>query len=512
MVALRLAFRCNGLGAQLKGAHMRVEKVFLAACVAMAGVLGAAGQAAAQTDSDLVRRLERQFREHDASMRLMIPSDQPISERLLIDYGAVLRFGFYAIDDERSNTRILRQSDARLYMRVELDGAHRFFGQLKFLYNDFNSGDSFNGDGDDFQTPIGDRYWYEFDLRGAKMAETGQRTDYNVNVRAGKQFIQWGSGLTLSNALYAGLVDVEYKDLGFIGLGGITPSSDTVDFDGSRPSFDTDTSRAFFGGTFEYRGLATHRPYVFVLVQQDNNDRDFTEFPSLFGPIPTRFNYDSNYAGIGSRGSFGPNWRYRAELVYEWGEGLSNSFDTTTGLAVAQTEEDISAYAGIGSLTYLFRDARDTRLDFEMIAGSGDKDRVDSSDTFGGNKSGTDDTAFNSLGYVNTGLALAPEVSNLFSFRTGLSTTAFERWGALGAMRVGVSGFVFAKLQSDAPLNVHTTTDNFVGGEIDVFVDWRLTSDLGANLRYGVFLPGDAMPDEEDDPRHFFYAGVTYAF
>ena len=29
---------------------------------------------------------------------------------------------------------------------------------------------------------------------------------------------------------------------------------------------------------------------------------------------------------------------------------------------------------------------------------------------------------------------------------------------------------------------------------------------------YGLFLPGDAIPGCQDDPRHFVYAGVTYAF
>ena len=61
-------------------------------------------------------------------------------------------------------------------------------------------------------------------------------------------------------------------------------------------------------------------------------------------------------------------------------------------------------------------------------------------------------------------------------------------------------------------MNVTTTDDSFIGGEIDVGLDWRFTSDLSLILRYGVFLPGEAMPSGQDDPRHFFFTGVTYAF
>ena len=475
-------------------------------------VLWGMAPAFGQQDADVVRRLERQLREFDSMYRLAIPSDQPIAERLLLDFGGTYRFGFYAIDAPSGETRILRQSDARLYLRAELDGAHRFFGRLRFLYNDWNGGDSFDGRGDELADPIGERYWYQFDLRGAIRADRGEHVPYNVNIKAGKQFVTWGSGLTLSHALYAGLLNVELADFGLIGLVGLTPSGDTVDFDGSRPGFDTDTDRVFFGGALEYRRSANHRPYVFLLAQRDHNDRDFATFASPFGPIPTRFNYDSTYLGAGSRGSVGANLRYRVEIVHEFGEGLSNSFDTTTGLAVSQTTEDIDAWAGLLGLTYLLRDEADSRIDLEVIGGSGDEDRVDSADTFGGNRSRTDDHAFNSLGYVNTGLALAPEPSNLLALRLGFSTSPLKGVKGFDKVRAGVSGFLFAKIDEDAPLNINTTASTFLGGEIDLFLDWRITSDLNAHVRYGVFLPGNAIPSGEDDPRHFLYAGLGYAF
>ncbi len=483
-------------------------QALLITTVLLCGMTSAFGQ----QDADVVRRLERQLREFDSMYRLAIPSDQPIAERLLLDFGGTYRFGFYTIDSPSGRTRILRQSDARLYLRAELDGTHRFFGRLRFLYNDWNAGDDFDGRGDELEDPIAERYWYQFDLRGATLAERGERVPYNLNIKVGKQFVTWGSGLTLSHALYAGLVDVEFASLGLIGLAGLTPSGDTVDFDGSRPGFDSDTDRAFFGGALEYRRSATHRPYVFVLTQRDHNERDFATFTGSLGAIPTRFNYDSTYLGVGSRGSLGPNFRYRVELVHEFGEGLSNSFDPATGLAVSQTREDIDAWAGYFGLTYLLRDETDTRIDFEVIGASGDDDRLDSADTFGGNRPGTDDNAFNSLGYIHNGLALAPEPSNLLAFSLGLSTAPLWGISDYDKIRVGVTGRVFAKIDKDAPLNVSPTADTFVGSEIDLFLDWRISSDVNAHLRYGIFLPGDAMPSGQDDPRHFLYVGLGYAF
>ncbi len=479
---------------------------------AAGGAMFLAGMAHGQASPDVVQRLERQLRMVDEQYRLTIPQDQPIAERLLLDWGGTARLGFYSIDAAFGDTRILRQYDLRLYLRAELDGAHRFFGRLRFLYDDWNSGDSFSGRGDEWDNPIGERYWYQFDLRGFVQARAGERLPYNVNVRVGKQFVEWGSGLTLSNPLLAAVVDIEAFETGMVLLAGETPAHDTVDFDGSRPGFDTDTRRAFLGIAIEPRRLPSHRPYAYFLYQKDNNDQDFRVFQGPLGPIPTSFSYDSYYVGGGSRGSIGSNLRYRAEAVYEFGKGLSNSFNDSTGLASPQTMEDIQAWAAQGGVTFLVRDGRDSRIDLEVMAGSGDKDRLDAANTFGGNRSGTKDHSYNTLGFVDTGLALAPNLSNLLVTRLSGSSYAFGGSRGGSRLRAGAAGFLFFKLDSEAPLNVVTVDETFVGGEIDVFLDWRITADLSANVRYGLFLPGDAMPPGQDDPRHFFYVGVNYAF
>ena len=73
------------------------------------------------------------------------------------------------------------------------------------------------------------------------------------------------------------------------------------------------------------------------------------------------------------------------------------------------------------------------------------------------------------------------------------------------------AGLLFFKIDSEAALNIPSKDGTFLGGEINVFADWRIASDVSMNLRYGVFFPGEAgcCPD---DPRHFVYVGFNYAF
>ncbi len=466
----------------------------------------------AQSDPEVIQRLERQLREFDATYRLAVPSDQPIAERMMLDVGGSMRIGLLGVDDENSHIRRLRQFDGILYVRGELDGTHRFFSRFRFLHNDFNEGDSFDGHYDRLEAPIADRYWYEFDSRGAELAKSGQYSDFNLNIKVGRQFLEWGSGLALSQVMYAGLVDLEIMDLGVTGLVSLTPSTGTIDFDGTRPGFHDDTDRAYYGVKLEYRGHPTHTPYVSFLAQRDHNDQDFSVFTTTLNSYPTRFAYDSEYWAIGSRGTLGPQISYRIELVHETGDALSNSYNPVTSTPIVQTTEDIQAWAGVASLSYFLLDDSNTRFDLEILGASGDDDRVAANDTFGGNTSGTRDFAFNSLGYVNTGLALAPEITNLISCRVGYSMSPQIVCLRRDAIRLGVNGFIFFKADKDAPMSFQSGTDRLIGGEIDLAMDWRISSDVNATVRYGLFLAGDAIPRENESISHYIYAGMTYAF
>ena len=117
--------------------------------------------------------------------------------------------------------------------------------------------------------------------------------------------------------------------------------------------------------------------------------------------VDTKFDYNTWYIGLGSTGALTDRLAYGVEFVYEGGDTLSSPFvradtdnDPATPLvttAVDQTRDDISAFAANLQLDYLVGDRRNTRLSGEVIFATGDSDRVSSTNTFAGNKTGTDD-------------------------------------------------------------------------------------------------------------------------
>jgi len=467
-------------------------------------------QVAGAGDSE--KQLEKQMRQYDDAWRLEVPPDATFSERLLLDWGASARLGLYSIDDSESHGHTLRQYDGRAWVRADLDGMNRFYGRLRFQYDDFNTGDDFDGRGDEMRYPVGERWWYEFDLHGRERGRSDQGAPWNVDLKVGKQFVQFGSGLALSTALIAAQLELTYDGLALDLLGGDTPFDDTVDFDVSRPGFDTNVKRRFVGALLEERG-GDHVPYAYALVQRDHNDHDYTLYQGTGGQLfPTLFEYDSEYYGVGMHGSLGGQWAYQSELSFEFGRALSSPI-SDTGALVVQSEENIHAWAAEMQVAYVLRDVGDTRAELELILASGDEDRLDSADTFGGNLTGTNDTAFNSLGFAQTGLALAPDPSNLATLRLGTATSPFTgRGDALDRLRLLVDLYGFLKLDPNAPISVPTDHNRYVGAEVDAGADWPFFHDVTLQVRTGFFLPGDAMPTGESGLRVFLYGGVTYVF
>ncbi len=457
--------------------------------------------ASAQAD----RRIERALRQTETSddFRIKIDTDLSVAERSVIDVGGSFSYSFVSLTDAADNSRRLHQPEATFFARAIIDGGHRFFGRARFQYREFSDGDSFDGDGDQFTQPFHDRYWYELDTRALSEAYNGYRPDTNFNLRVGRQFIDWGSGLTLSDVLFAARATYESGPLSFTGFAGITPTDKSfIDVDASRANFNKETERAFFGGRVTYRTEDGKEFYVFGLFQEDNND-DTT--PSAALALDVNFNYDSYYAGIGSRGSFSNSLLYEAEFVYEFGESQSDP------LRGPQTDENISAWAARAMLTYVPRDRFATRWQLEGIVASGDDDRFVSTDTVGGNQSGTNDTGFNGFGFVNTGLAFSPSVSNLAMLRVGVSGFPFRSTEGFERFQIGADIFLLSKLDEDAPIDEPTSADAFLGTELDVFLNYRITSDFAVSARYGAFFPGDAIQNQTE-VRHFLFLSATLSF
>ena len=98
--------------------------------------------------------------------------------------------------------------------------------------------------------------------------------------------------------------------------------------------------------------------------------------------------------------------------------------------------------------------------------------RLSTSSTFGGNESGTDDTAFNAFGLINTGLAFAPDVSNVLIGRVGVSSFPLVESKLFSKLQVGIDGR-FPLLSGDVMLwleNDDSWIDGNPPGDGGIFV------------------------------------------
>jgi hypothetical protein len=464
-------------------------------------------------DADELRRLDelRQLQQLEIDTRLRANEAVPVGQRALVDYGGFFVFDYLSLDDNQSDNHGLREYDLIAYARANFDGAHELFFRGSGGWRDFNEGDSFDGLGDEKVDPDLDSGYYRFDLARARAAYEGKpTTGPNFVFQGGRDFTYWANGVVLAQTLDGVKVDIGDDRLMLEGLAGVTRTR-TVDFDTSRPEFDHNTRRGFYGAMLT-AGLAggEHRPFLYFLSQRDYNQDDGV----TLGLIETNFEYQSYYVGAGSNGNLGDRLRYGVEFVYEFGSSLSNSF-TTTGLGglipVTQTEDDIDAYALDVRLDYLLNDPNQTRLGTEFIMATGDDDRGQTNATFNGNTPGTTDRAFNAFGLLNTGLAFSPEVSNILALRLGAATFPLPDSGIFRRMQIGTDLFVFGKFDQDAPIDEFTGDHRYLGWEPDFYINWQLTSDVTLALRYGLFFP-NSDNFVNDDTRQFFFGGLTFAF
>jgi len=458
---------------------------------------------------EVERRVESRLRRQDESGNIQRDPSLSLSERTTLELGGFQSLTYLTLKDNEGNNRGLLQNDTTLFARASIDGTQSIFGRLRFRHQDFSTGDSFDGRGDRWREPYLDRYWYELnarDLFGSAGAPTTEDaslpTTLDLNIRAGRQFVDWGAGLSLSEVLLsvrptlvvAGRLSIE-------GLAGITPPDESViDFDTSRRQYNQRTKRGYFG--VMARGQTNWgEVYSGILWSVDYNTDNESRLP--IGT--TDFDYNAMYVSVGINGSVGTNYLYETELVYEGGTSMSDP------LRSSQTRESIEAFAARGEATYLFRDSGLSRAQVEVLLASGDRDRLVPTDTVGGNLSGTQDHAFNSLGFANTGLAFGSTLNNLMSLRLGASTFPFRDNRDLSQLQIGADVFVFGKFDEAAPIEEPTHARTFLGVETDVYMNYRVTSDLGLSVRYGAFMPGSAISGQRDT-RHFVLLSVTLSF
>ena len=469
-------------------------------------LLAFCGAASAQT---ALQRFDRQLEEIQRQTMLEVNRSVPPERRAVFDYGGYLTASYWSVDDLNHDNHGLWEYDLVGYASLNIDNVHEFFGRGRVSFLQFNPGDSFDGEGDDTPADV-ELAYYRFDLQRALAAYSGIKTDNDLSLIGGRQFVYWANGLVLGRYVDGVTADATNGTISLRVIAGVTPRR-TVDFDSSRPNFDDHTLRGVFGPMVSAT-VGSHHPFAYVLIQRDFDHGDTLVTPLSPRPIVTHFNYDSYYIGAGSTGSLSDHFLYGAEVVYEGGRTLSNSFQTTGGAITPamQSNDRIEAYAADARIDYLINDPNRTRLSAEFTFASGDSERLSSTNTFGGARPHSVDRAFNAFGAINTGLAFAPQVSNLIALRTGISSYPFVQNRILRNLQFGGDFFVFLKADSKAPIDEPTGEGRVLGTEPDLFLNWQIRSDVTLALRWGLFVPGNTIPN--NSTRQFFYAGLTFAF
>lgn len=434
-------------------------------------------------------------------------------ELLFVEGGLALSFGALSVDEEDETTEFV-QAVARPSFRVGYAGVHELVGRLSLDFRKYEEGDddtALSRSGR-LSKPIVEELWYRLDFgEGVDRGWWGEGVLGSLALTVGRRDTAIGTGLVLDRSLVVGEVEASVGFAEVRLFGGVTPSDSTIDFDASRPGFDSSVHRWFVGGEVWFDAGGGVRPFVYGLAQIDANTEDEAVVDVGGVPTLTEFGYDSRYVGGGFEATVGERWVVSAEGVYEFGESVSNPFDYGTGLAIDPTRDEISAWAGTATVTRLFRDAGRSSVVAQVVVGSGDEDRISSNQTVGGNASGTTDRAFNGFGVVPLGFVLAPEPSNLVvgrvAGRTGVDV------GLSRMVEIGVDGYVYGKLNSEAGTSFATVEgERFVGVGFDAFVSWPLRHDVRVDVQYGVFVPGEAIPEGDDGLRDLVYVGVTYVF
>lgn len=436
---------------------------------------------------------------YEQQLRVALDEQLPAARERGFDAGGWFNFAFFNYDDALGEEHTLRDFQLRGWARYNDRGVHTAFFRGLLEYKDWNSGTNpVYERGDEDEASI-ERLWYQFDWGRHIQAQTGQMPSTSVRALIGRDFTTIGSALVMSIPIDKVQVEVESPRWKFATfLGRSIEDSPNIDLSDRVARHQ---NRDFFGAELTYKGFDRHRPYVFFMANHDRTDPR--------GDDPNqKYDYSSQYYGIGSSGALLRDLRYQAELVGETGD--------TYGFGATSGRDDIRAYAADLQLEYLFRCRTSPRLMAEWLYASGDGDRSsNSSATIGGNRPGTTDHAFNAFGFRDTGLAFAPRISNLNMVSLGAAFKPFEDVRLFREMEVGTKVFLFNKATSGGPISDSTASNNasHLGTEWDVYCNWRITSDLSWTVRYGVFTPGAAYSGTAGDGiRHFVYTGFLLSF
>ena len=323
-----------------------------------------------------------------------------------------------------------------------------------------------------------------------------------AHVRAGRSFMFMGRGLVLAD-VYDG-VQVRTRTKCGVELSGLYGTSlhRQDNLDTRVTGFDRGhNDRDFAGVQADYTTKKHQIHYdAFALAQIDRTRSEDPAQDAL------DFRYQSHYFGAGSSGVWHKRLSYANETVLE--RGSSAGFDG--GRA------DVSAWASTAAFDYSFPGKNTPSITLDYAYGSGDSNRqsVTSSLDLGASRF-TGDKNFLYFGQYDGGLALAPRLSNIEVWRLGARCRPFPgamRWPSDMLAGFKVSDYHKNRVTGVISDPLATQPFSHVGTAVDLFMSWKILSDLNLLVEYGSFKPSSAYAPDARDLTERFAVTSTLTF
>jgi len=443
-------------------------------------ILFASGLFAQDTVSDE----DRFFYSQDASEDMALLTPDTSYKTKGIQYGAILNpVLVYEKDSGSSLTSSL--INARVWGKTALWNNSFLYVRVKNSYLAVlaDTGNAYGGIENDNVLDLDLAYFSQSTAAG------------NIVFSAGRKYFNLGTGVVLNGRgdgaellYFSRLIDIKVLGL-YTGL----LLKDNNPYGLSSRDIADGAERIFAGGQLA-ASVSNQNLYVFGMAQIDMADED----------EGTKSRYNSQYYAAGANGVFLKDFFYYGEFIYETGESyVSDTYEKST----------IAAYAINTGINYYIPAKLNPVLSLQYAYGSGDKNRNDY--TTGNRASSTeDDAGFISFGTFSGGFALKPTLSNIQIFRGGASFTPFSETQTpyLKKMTAGIKYAYYTKDKADSAIKSGAAGEDSsnIGQGIDFSLRWQIFYDMSFYVNYGIFLPGDAYSDAQEDI-HYVQSGFNFS-
>ncbi len=315
-----------------------------------------------------------------------------------------------------------------------------------------------------------------------------------LNLFLGRKFFVLGTGLVFNGrgdggefSLYSRFVDIQLFGA-YTGL----MIKDNNPYGLSDKDFTDGAKRIFAGGSIQ-KEFYNQAVYLLGLAQIDQQDEEEGE----------EIRYQSQYYGVGVKGTISDLFAYYGEFIYETGKSYLSGSDN---------QENIAAYAAHLGLQYFPDIALNPMFILQYAHGSGENTEATTGDE------SDDDNEFKTFGTFVGGYALRPDLSNIHVFRIGCALSPYYNSGSRSLRRMNVllkySYYMKDKPNADIKSNnapEGTLDEKEIGHGGDVAFRWRIYYDFSFFLSYGIFLPGKAY-DSSAETKHFTMFGFNIIF